>query len=166
MPQQRRHFSNPAPRRVSAQIVLVHPDGRVLMLDLVGRRCRSIPGGHCTPEESPHLTARRLLRAQLGLDVPFTGADLALVDYSPANPEQDAREGFNFLFVQRLTFDEVRATHVPDDADPDVRGYEWLRPADLPTVCAQYHVDRVSNTLARLYEPTAPAYFVAGRPAV
>ncbi len=146
MPYDREHFSNPPVRRIAGQGVLIHPDReRVLTLDMIDRPCPWIPGGHADPDEAPHAAVRRLVALQLSIDIPFTGADLALVDYSPATPSKDEREGYNFVFGFVLTAAQAGMARPAPTAGPDLRGYHWRTLDNVALNCADYHVRRITQ---------------------
>ncbi|GAA1501564.1 hypothetical protein GCM10009760_64470 [Kitasatospora kazusensis] len=139
-------FMSPPPRRIAGQAVLVHPDDeRVLLLDAAGGPYRRLPGGQAKQDEPAHRTVRRLVAAQLGIALPFTGADLAAVDYSPADPSTGSREGYAFVFTVRLTHDQAAQAQA---RNPDPPGFGWTTPQKLSAVCADRDVLRISEALA------------------
>ncbi|GAA2142077.1 hypothetical protein GCM10009760_26870 [Kitasatospora kazusensis] len=145
MTKEQTHFESPPRRRVAGQAVLIHPDDeRVLLLDRADHPRHRLPGGHAAPDEPAHRTVRRLVRAQLGVTLPFTGADLAAVDYSPANRSTGGHEGYTFVFALRLTTARA-ATARPG---PGLLGFDWTAPEHLSTVCDDHHVRRISEALA------------------
>ncbi|GAA1938898.1 NUDIX domain-containing protein [Kitasatospora viridis] len=145
----RSNYVSPPPRRIGAQAVLLHPQrDQVMVLRMRERRCGWLPGGHCAPNESAMVAVERIVRLQLGIAVPFGGADLAVVDYSPANPEPEAREGYNFVFVRRLDMEQAGLARPQEAAGPDLLGYDWVRVAELETVCLPYHVRRITRAVA------------------
>ncbi|MFI9271725.1 NUDIX domain-containing protein [Kitasatospora sp. NPDC052896] len=162
----RAHARKPPARRIAGQAVLVHPDGdRFVLLDMAHRPCRRLPGGHAAPDEPPHRAARRLVGAQLGLSLPITGTDLALVDYAAADPAKDAREGYNFVFVRQLTRNQADLARPLQDAGPDLRGFDWVTPKDLSSVCEGYHVRRVTKALSWFTDGVSAPLLAAGVPA-
>ncbi|MFE9429237.1 NUDIX domain-containing protein [Kitasatospora sp. NPDC006697] len=149
-------------RRISGQLVLVHPDGeRVLLLDTSPRPRLWLPGGHAEPCEPPHHATRRHARRQLALDVPLTGADLAVIDYTLPKPERAEPEGFSFVFVRQLSRSRTAQLRPVGE---DVAGYEWVSTADLAHLTAPHHLYRVHAALAKLTGSSA-ALTVAGLPA-
>ncbi len=160
----RRHFSSPPPRRIAGQGVLVHPDlDQILMLNMAGRPCPWIPGGHAEPDEAPHAAARRIISRQLSIDIPITGADLALVDYSPATPSKDEREGFNFVFARTLTAAQAGMARPADAAEPDLLGYRWLTLEDIAAECADYHLRRITQAFNWIDSGTSAPLMIAGQ---
>ena len=142
----RTHFFVSPQRRIAGQAVLVHPDlDQVLMLDLVGRPCLWLPGGHAEADEPPHAAARRLVGIQLGIDVPFTGNDLALVDYSPASTAKRELEGYNFVFARTLSKAQAGMARPNEAAGPDLRAYRWCTLEDIEAECEPYHIRRISR---------------------
>ncbi len=159
----RAHFSSPPPRRIAGQAVLVHPDlDQVLMLNMAGRPCPWLPGGHAEQDEAPHAAARRIVGMQLGIDVPFTGEDQALVDYSPATPSKDEREGFNFVFARTLTAAQAGMARPNDAAGPDLLGYRWLTLEDIAAECADYHVRRITRAFNWIESGGSAPLMIAG----
>jgi 8-oxo-dGTP pyrophosphatase MutT (NUDIX family) len=147
----RTQFTNPPRRRIAGQAVLMHPmDRTVLLLELAHRPCLTLPGGHSRSDEEPRATVQRLVRAQLGLALPFTGADLATVDYTRATPEAGVCEGYSFVFARELTFAQAVMARPHETAGPELRAIHWVRIAELPTVCADYHVRRVTEAASWL----------------
>ncbi|GAA2134797.1 hypothetical protein GCM10009760_12470 [Kitasatospora kazusensis] len=145
----RTSLTSPPPRRIAGQAVLVHPDDeRVLLLDAAGGPYRRLPGGQAGQDEPAHRTVRRLVAAQLGIALPFTGADLAAVDYSPAAPSTGSREGYAFVFAVRLTHDQAARTAQAQARNPDPPGSGWTTPEKLSAVCAHRDLLRISEALA------------------
>ncbi|WP_228718043.1 NUDIX domain-containing protein [Kitasatospora acidiphila] len=156
----RSNYVSPPPRRIGAQAVLLHPtEDQVMVLRMRERRCGWLPGGHCAPNESAIVAVERIVRLQLGIAVPFGGVDLAVVDYSPASREPEAREGYNFVFVRRLSAEHAGLARPQEAAGPDLLGYDWVNVAELENVCLPYHVRRVT----RAVEAACEAGSTAGR---
>ncbi|GAA1936941.1 NUDIX domain-containing protein [Kitasatospora viridis] len=152
----RSNYISPPPRRIGAQAVLLHPQqDQVMVLRMRERRCGWLPGGHCAPNESALVAVERIVRLQLGVAVPFSGTDLAVVDYSPANREPEAREGYNFVFVRRLSVEQAGLARPQEAAGPDLLGYDWVNVAALETVCLPYHVRRIARAV-EAHEAGAP----------
>ncbi|MCX4747305.1 hypothetical protein OG455_17555 [Kitasatospora sp. NBC_01287] len=152
------------PRLLTVRAVLTHPhDATVLLLDLAARPCRQLPGGPTDPDDPPHLAARRYVRTQLGLDLRFTGTDLAAVDYTAA--DFHTPETVTLLFTKPLTTAQTTAARIPSAAAHTVHGYAWADPATAaPTPCERDPLHHAALALARTRSPTAPTYFVAGHP--
>jgi len=77
-----------ARKRVSADVILRDPLGRILLVDPRYKPDWDLPGGMAEANEPPAETARRELREELGLDVEV--GDLLCVDWvSPHGPWDD-----------------------------------------------------------------------------
>ncbi|WP_327066042.1 NUDIX hydrolase [Kitasatospora sp. NBC_01302] len=159
----RTHFTTPPRRRIAGQAVLLHPDDRsVLLLELAHRPCLNLPGGHSRSDEEPRATVQRLVRAQLGLALPFGGADLATVDYARAKPESGVCEGYNFVFARELTAAQAAMARPRAEAGPDLRAIHWVRVEHLPTVCADYHVRRITEAASWLADAASAVLLTNG----
>ncbi|GAA1963003.1 NUDIX domain-containing protein [Kitasatospora viridis] len=157
----RSNYVSPPPRRIGAQAVLLHPDhDQVMVLRMRERRCGWLPGGHCAPDESALVAVQRIVRLQLGIAVPFGGADLAVVDYSPSNREPEAREGYNFVFVRRLSVEHAGSARPQEVAGPDLLGYDWVHVGELANACLPYHVRRITGALAAVGTGPVPGRFL------
>ncbi len=126
------------------------------------RPCPWLPGGHAEADEPPHVAVRRLIGAQLGLDLPITGADLALVDYSPATPSRGEREGYNFVFARTLTPAQAGTARPLLGAGPELRGFDWLTVRELATRCREYHVRRITQAFTWQESAGSAPLMIAG----
>lgn len=127
-----------ARKRVSADVIVRDPDGRILLVDPAYKPDWDLPGGMAEANEPPAEAVRRELREELGLTV--TVGDLLCVDWvSPHGPWDDL---LNFLFdggtldrtaigALRLVDQEVRAFEFCDEgqAKERLRAYIWRRVA-------------------------------------
>lgn len=74
-------------KRVSADVVLRDPDGRVLIVEPTYKPGWDTPGGMSEANEPPHETVRRELREELNLDV--RPVRLLVVDWVPPHGPWD-----------------------------------------------------------------------------
>jgi 8-oxo-dGTP diphosphatase len=125
-----------ARKRVSADVILRDPHGRVLLVDPDYKPDWDLPGGMAEANEPPAEAVRRELREELGLSIQI--GDLLCVDWvSPHDPWDDL---VSFIFdggvldtqaisQLRITDNELRAYEFCDEGQVKerLRPYVWRR---------------------------------------
>jgi ADP-ribose pyrophosphatase YjhB (NUDIX family) len=127
-----------ARKRVSADVLLRDPVGRILLVDPKYKPDWDMPGGMAEANEPPRRAAQRELKEELGLEIEIT--ELLCVDWvSPHGPWDDL---LTFIFDGGvLSADQVGALTPRDDelagwefcttdqAQQRLRPYAWRRVA-------------------------------------
>lgn len=125
-----------ARKRVSADVIIRDPRGRILLVDPKYKPDWDLPGGMVEANEPPADAVRRELREELGLSLQV--GDLLCVDWvSPHGPWDDL---VSFIFdggvldapaisELRITDDELRAYEFCDEGQVKerLRPYVWRR---------------------------------------
>lgn len=125
-----------ARKRVSADVILRDPHGRILLVDPQYKPDWDLPGGMAEANEPPADAVRRELHEELGLGLQIS--DLLCVDWvSPHGPWDDL---VSFIFdggvldeqaisQLRITDDELRAYEFCDEGQVKerLRPYVWRR---------------------------------------
>ncbi|MEU4657811.1 NUDIX hydrolase [Streptomyces sp. NPDC023723] len=142
---------------LGAAAIITDEVGRILLVRPTYREDGSwlLPGGVVEAGEHPHITCRREITEELGLDLPLSGV-LAVHSFSPHHP--DLQPGTHcpgevrFVFdAGTLTAEQVRAIRLPREELSEYGFLEtWdaaqrLRPADGRIMLAAYRA-RLGNT--------------------
>ncbi|MFB7652967.1 MULTISPECIES: NUDIX domain-containing protein [unclassified Streptomyces] len=142
---------------LGAAAIITDEVGRVLLVHPTYRKDDSwlLPGGVVEPGEHPHITCRREITEELGLDLPLS-AVLTVHSFSPHHP--DLQPGtpcpgeVRFVFDGgTLTPDQVEAIRLPRDELSEYAFLETrdavqrLRPVDGQIMLAAYRA-RLGNT--------------------
>jgi 8-oxo-dGTP diphosphatase len=133
-----------ARKRVSADVILRDPHGRVLLVDPDYKPDWDLPGGMAEANEPPAEAVRRELREELGLSIQI--GDLLCVDWvSPHDPWDDL---VSFIFdggiLDTQTISQLRIT------DNELRAYEFCDEGQVKERLRPYVWRRVSIALDAL----------------
>jgi 8-oxo-dGTP pyrophosphatase MutT (NUDIX family) len=136
-------------RVVSCGVVLLDPDGRVLLAHATETSHWDVPKGHGEEGEAPHVTALREMVEETGIVIgPERLKDLGLFVYR--------RDKDLHLFAARATADELDLTACtctslfPRRSDgtliPEMDAYRWAAPDEVERYA--------SRSLTRLFQTT------------
>lgn len=137
-------------KRVSADVILRDPAGRILLVDPKYKPDWDTPGGMAEANEPPHLSAQRELNEELGLDIRLN--KLLCIDWvAPHEPWDDL---LVFVFdAGTLTQQQISALHPTDN---ELAAYEFcneeqatqrLRPYVWHRTQAALHALAIDTTL-------------------
>jgi 8-oxo-dGTP pyrophosphatase MutT (NUDIX family) len=136
-------------RVVSCGVVLLDPDGRVLLAHATETSHWDVPKGHGEAGEAPHVTALREMVEETGMVIePARLKDLGLFVYR--------RDKDLHLFAARATADELDLSSCactslfPRRSDgtliPEMDAYRWVTPDEVERYA--------SRSLTRLFQTT------------
>jgi 8-oxo-dGTP pyrophosphatase MutT (NUDIX family) len=143
-------------KRAISQMLVLDPDGRVLMCQLTYKQDWDLPGGVVEVGESPQLAVSREVSEELGLDI--KAGNLVLTDWLPP------WSGWDDALC--LVFDG--GVHPPSIIEDVVREEREIRAAEFLTLeqvrerAADFTARRVESAVANL-GAGAPAYTESGR---
>ncbi|ADI08271.1 NUDIX hydrolase [Streptomyces bingchenggensis BCW-1] len=107
-----------ARKRVAADVILRHPDGRILLVNPTYKPGWDLPGGMSEANEAPDDTARREIKEELGLDI--IRLRLLVIDWVPPHGPWDDQIAFIFD-GGTLAPDQAAAIHPHDEELSELR---------------------------------------------
>ncbi|MEV0900151.1 NUDIX domain-containing protein [Actinoplanes sp. NPDC049802] len=147
--------------RPAVRVICYDADGRILLLNwedpVTGERLWEPPGGGIDPGETPLRAARRELAEETGLD------PAAIRDHSVDVPRDTWWKGRHFVGPEQFFpafFGTSRPSVVKDNLlayeRSELRGHEWVRPADLDKLPGRVEPPGLAAVAAALIESAAP----------
>ena len=114
--------SSVARARAAAGVLFFDEQGRILLVEPTNRddKFLGIPGGYVSPGESPHETAVRQVKKELGTDLPV--GRLLVVDWAPAGDDEKIVFVFEGAVLGAETQARIRLN--PDSAS----GFSFYEP--------------------------------------
>ncbi|MFD2081707.1 ADP-ribose pyrophosphatase YjhB, NUDIX family [Actinopolymorpha cephalotaxi] len=129
-------------KRMGAGVLLLDPDGRVLLVEPTYKDHWEVPGGVVEADESPNEAARRELKEELDLSQPL--GRLLAVDWVP--PQEGRTEGLMMIFDGGVVPPAVAAEiSVPAE---ELRGWAFCSPQEAAVRLSPLLARRVSACVA------------------
>ncbi|WP_370518906.1 NUDIX domain-containing protein [Micromonospora sp. AMSO12t] len=143
MPPEGSDFTAGLPRkRMGAGLLVTDPAGRVLLVEPAYKTSWEIPGGCVEADESPHRTAARECREELGLAI--EPGRLLVVDWVP--PRHPRTEGVMFVYDGgRLTPSQAALIVLPP---AELRSWSWCDRREADGRLVPLLARRVAEALA------------------